>query len=165
MQRDNEHAPDVDILMSGAPCPPFSSAGKGKGMADPRGWLLLSSVKYAIVKRPPVWVRECQGLGKSWQQVDIEKNPANTEVGRVQVLLRNDGYQGTWCSTKPPQNLLDCLVGEALAPWSPFQLPWADPSTTTEKVPGEYCEFWKKAKLSKGPLANVRRAILAVEIV
>ena len=37
MQRDNEHAPDVDILMSGAPCPPFSSAGKGKGMADPRG--------------------------------------------------------------------------------------------------------------------------------
>ena len=39
--RDNNEAPDVDLFVSGAPCPPFSSAGKRKGLSDERGWLIL----------------------------------------------------------------------------------------------------------------------------
>jgi hypothetical protein len=58
---------------------------------------------------------ERQGLGKREKQMDIETYPANLEVGRIQVLLCSDGYQGAWHSTKPSESLLDCVAEEALA--------------------------------------------------
>lgn len=166
MQRDNEHAPDVDILMSGAPCPPFSSAGKGKGMADPRGWLLLSSVKYAVVKRPPVFgLENVKGLasrGNKWI------------LKRIQRILKLAGYK-CYCAMMDtrehgvpqsrPRIYLIALLVKHLHPDRPFSFPEPIPKPRLKRFLWILRIWEKKAKLSKGPLANVRRAILAVEIV
>ena len=48
--RDNTVAPRCDIYMSGAPCPAFSTAGKGGGLSDPRGSVLLHSVDYVLTR-------------------------------------------------------------------------------------------------------------------
>lgn len=56
--RDPESMPDVDLLVSGAPCPPWSSAGKQKGLQDVRGSLLFKSLAYARAKRPRCVVLE-----------------------------------------------------------------------------------------------------------
>ena len=52
--RDNAVAPSCDIYMSGAPCPAFSAAGKGGGLSDPRGSVLIHSVSYVVKKRPRI---------------------------------------------------------------------------------------------------------------
>jgi DNA (cytosine-5)-methyltransferase 1 len=115
MNRD--HAPDVDLMISGVPCPPFSAAGKGKAMADARGWLLLSSVKYDVMRKPPVFglenVRGLANVKNKWI------------LKRIQQILKLAGYkcycavmdtmQGAWHSTKPSESLLDCVAEEALA--------------------------------------------------
>ena len=166
MQRDNEHAPDVDILMSGAPCPPFSSAGKRGGMADARGWLLLSSVKYAIVKRPPVFgLENVKGLasrGNKWI------------LKRIQRILKLAGYK-CYCAQMDtrehgvpqsrPRIYLIALLVKHLHPDRPFSFPEPIPQPRLKRFLVNTGKFEKKTKLSKGPLANVRRAILAVEMV
>ena len=151
--------------MSGAPCPPFRSAGKGKGMADPRGWLLLSSVKYAIVKRPPVFGSEnVKGLasrGNKWI------------LKRIQRILKLAGYK-CFCAMMDtrehgvpqsrPRIYLIALLVKHLHPDRPFSFPEPIPQPRLKRFLVNTANF-EKAKLSKGPLANVRRAILAVEIV
>ena len=115
MNRD--HAPDVDLMISGVPCPPFSAAGKRKAMADARGCLLLSSVKYDVMRKPPVFglenVRGLANVKNKWI------------LKRIQRILKLAGYkcycavmdtmQGAWHSTKPSGSLLDCVAEEALA--------------------------------------------------
>ena len=152
--------------MSGAPCPPFSSAGTVKGLADPRGWLLLSSVKYAIVKRPPVFGSEnVKGLasrGNKWI------------LKRIQRILKLAGYK-CYCAMMDtrehgvpqsrPRIYLIALLVKHLHPDRPFSFPEPIPQPRLKRFLVNTANFEKKAKLSKGPLANVRRAILAVEIV
>lgn len=83
--RDNNEAPDVDLFVSGAPCPPFSSAGKRKGLSDERGSLILVSVKYAVQRRPPIFVLEnVRGLA-SKKHVEILK--------KIKEILKICGYK------------------------------------------------------------------------
>ena len=57
-ERDNTTAPRCDIYVSGAPCPAFSAAGKGGGLSDARGCVLIHSVAYVLAQRPRVAVFE-----------------------------------------------------------------------------------------------------------
>ena len=122
MNRDR--APDVDVMISGAPCPPFSSAGKGKAMADARGWLLLSSVKYAVMRKPLV-------LG-----LENVKGLANVKnkwiLKRIQRILKLAGYK-CYCAvmdTKEhgipqsrPRVYLIASLKKHLRPDRPFSFP------------------------------------------
>lgn len=56
---DPAELPDFDIITAGIPCQPFSSAGKRKGLEDPRGMPLWTSF-FRIIrhKRPKVVVIE-----------------------------------------------------------------------------------------------------------
>lgn len=56
--RDHDLAPTVDLYCFGAPCQPFSPAGHGKGMADPRSTAFTSCVAYIARKRPKCFVCE-----------------------------------------------------------------------------------------------------------
>lgn len=50
--------PDHDLLTAGFPCQPFSSAGKKKGIEDPRGTLFQSIVEILKLKKPKFFVLE-----------------------------------------------------------------------------------------------------------
>lgn len=83
--RDCSTAPSVDVFVSGAPCPPFSSAGLRKSLADKRGWLILWSLRYIIEKQPQVAVLEnVQGLVQQKNKWILQ---------RVKRLLEKLGYQ------------------------------------------------------------------------
>ena len=84
-ERDNATAPRCDFYMSGAPCPAFSAAGKGGGLSDPRGSVLLHSVDYVLAQRPRVACFEnVKGL--------INKNNRPVLDALVEVL-RLAGYK------------------------------------------------------------------------
>lgn len=84
-QRDNATAPRCDFYMSGAPCPAFSAAGKGGGLSDPRGSVLLHSVDYVLTQRPRVACFEnVKGL--------VNKNNRPVLDALVDVL-RSAGYK------------------------------------------------------------------------
>ena len=162
MNRDR--APDVDVMISGAPCPPFSSAGKGKAMADARGWLLLSSVKYAVMRKPPV-------LG-----LENVKGLANVKnkwiLKRIQRILKLAGYK-CYCAvmdTKEhgipqsrPRVYLIASLKKHLRPDRPFSFPEPVPQPRLKRFLMNAGKVEKKTKLSKRVLSNVARAILAVE--
>lgn len=44
----------VDVFVSGAPCPAYSTAGLKKGIKDLRGCVILHSLKYVVLRRPAV---------------------------------------------------------------------------------------------------------------
>jgi DNA (cytosine-5)-methyltransferase 1 len=46
--------PDIDVLVAGFPCQPFSTAGKQKGFADPRGELFFEIARIVQEKRPSI---------------------------------------------------------------------------------------------------------------
>ena len=48
----------VDVMLSSPPCQPFSSAGKSRGVCDPRGNLVKHSLRYVKRKRPRVFIME-----------------------------------------------------------------------------------------------------------
>lgn len=50
----SEEIPDVDILVAGFPCQPFSIAGRQKGFDDPRGNLFFEIARIVRDKRPKV---------------------------------------------------------------------------------------------------------------
>ena len=59
---------DIDLLVGGTPCQSWSSAGKGAGLADPRGQLAIEFLRIAAIKKPQwlVWenvprVLSCHG--------------------------------------------------------------------------------------------------------
>ncbi len=65
-ERRNSEVGAVDLYVFGAPCQPFSSAGKRLAEADDRGVLARSSMKYIIKHRPRAIVCENVPLfGKS----------------------------------------------------------------------------------------------------
>lgn len=80
--------PDMDMLLAGFPCQPFSTAGKRDGMRDPRGNLYLDIARIVRLKRPR-WV--------------ILENVPNLEIhdrGRTFAIIRESleslGYCVTW---------------------------------------------------------------------
>ena len=84
LERDVLAAPKVDIFVSGSPCPPFSSAGLRGGLGDSRGWLILHSVHYALIHRPPcVLIENVAGLVKGNFKPIFQK---------LVEILRNAGY-------------------------------------------------------------------------
>ena len=50
--------PDHDLLCAGFPCPPFSTAGKGRGFKDPMGTLFFEIARIARDKRPTLLLLE-----------------------------------------------------------------------------------------------------------
>ena len=51
---DAADIPDFDVLVAGFPCQPFSSDGKQKGFADPRGDLFFEIARIVEKKLPPI---------------------------------------------------------------------------------------------------------------
>ncbi|CAJ1379292.1 unnamed protein product [Effrenium voratum] len=83
--RDNRLAPRVHLFVSGAPCPPFSSAGKRGGLSDDRGWLILHSLSYVVWQRPMVAVFEnVKGLANA-------RNKALLDA--IVKILKDCGYK------------------------------------------------------------------------
>lgn len=79
--------PEVDVFVSGAPCPPWSSAGKKLGLNDlkDRGILIYHSLSYVVQKRPSVAVFEnVKGLS----------NKRNAHVlADIIKILKDCGYR------------------------------------------------------------------------
>jgi len=50
--------PDHDILCAGYPCPPYSTQGKGLGLADPRGRVFYAIPRIVAAKRPAAFILE-----------------------------------------------------------------------------------------------------------
>lgn len=82
--RDPEMTPQVDLYVTGPPCPPFSSAGKKKALRDDRGAVLIHSLKYTVMRRPRVLVLEnVKGLTHSKNRHILDK---------IVKILRNCNY-------------------------------------------------------------------------
>jgi DNA-cytosine methyltransferase len=56
--RRHDLTPTVDLYVFGPPCQPFSPAGQGKGMTDPRSKAFSSCVAYIAAQRPKCFVCE-----------------------------------------------------------------------------------------------------------
>ena len=68
--RNPKDMDQVDLFVSGAPCPAYSTAGLKKGIKDLRGCVILHSLKY-IVPTPP---RRC--LPRKRERYDSQKPQA-----------------------------------------------------------------------------------------
>ena len=76
--------PKVDIYVGGPPCPPFSTAGRRRGVDDPRGPLIYRCVDYILFHRPILGIIEnVSGLVAS-----RNKDVLDDVVGR----LRSGGF-------------------------------------------------------------------------
>jgi DNA-cytosine methyltransferase len=87
VDRDVKSMPKVDLFVCGAPCPPWSSAGKGLGLNDPtgRGVVFFHSLDYVVAHRPRACVFEnVKGL--------MFKKHAQV-LNDIKAILRNCGYE------------------------------------------------------------------------
>ena len=85
--RDNALAPAVDLFVSGAPCPAWSSAGKRLGLEDlkDRGVTLFYSLDYVREKKPAVVLLEnVKGLTFSTNKHILDS---------IVEILKNLGYK------------------------------------------------------------------------
>ena len=133
LERDNDTAPDLDVFVSGAPCPPFSSAGTGGGMADSRGWVILHSVKYVLQKKPPIFVLEnVRGLISDKHKWILK---------RISKCLSKAGYKcdGSLLNTEEhgipqsrPRVYLVAILKNCIA--RPFQFPDSELPIITEEI-------------------------------
>jgi hypothetical protein len=133
-------------------------------MADARGWLLLSSVKYDVMRKPPVFglenVRGLANVKNKWI------------LKRIQRILKLAGYK-CYCAvmdTKEhgipqsrPRVYLIALLKKHLRPDRPFSFLEPVPRPRLKRFLMNAGKVEKKTKLSKSVLSNVARAILAVE--
>lgn len=60
--RDMASVPRVHLYVFGFPCQPFSPAGKGRGLGDPRGQVLTHCLEYVRQKRPVMVLAENSAL-------------------------------------------------------------------------------------------------------
>lgn len=69
--RDLDGVPGVQLYVFGFPCQPFSPAGKGKGLDDPRGQILLHCLEYVQVKQPVLVIAENSARFSSCKFKDV----------------------------------------------------------------------------------------------
>ena len=82
--RDPEMTPQVDLYVTGPPCPPYSSAGKKKALKDDRGVVLIHSLKYVVLRRPRILMLEnVKGLTHAKNRHILDK---------IVKILRNCNY-------------------------------------------------------------------------
>ena len=82
--RDTKMMPQVDLYVTGPPCPPYSSAGKKKALRDDRGAVLIHSLRYVVLRRPRVVVLEnVKGLTHGRNRHILDK---------IVKILRNCNY-------------------------------------------------------------------------
>lgn len=93
---DLEEYKGIDVLMGGVPCQSFSQAGKRKGLADPRGNLILEFANIVETLTPKVFLIEnVMGLathnkGETLKNVLKELNRTNNYNLYHKVLNAND---------------------------------------------------------------------------
>lgn len=74
-KRNINDIPDIDLYICGFPCQPFSSAGKRKGLSDPRGTVFWSCIEVIKHKQPKYFILEnVKGLlnhnkGDTWKTI------------------------------------------------------------------------------------------------
>ena len=86
---DTSKYTDVDVLMGGVPCQPFSSSGKREGMADERGQLLLHFGAMVSTLEPKLFLIEnVRGL--------VTHDKGRTLESVISALDKNDKYDITY---------------------------------------------------------------------
>ena len=83
--RQYDTMPTVDLFVSGAPCPAFSSVGRKKALSDKRGVVILHSLKYIVLKRPPVALLE--------NVTGLSHKPNRPILDKIILVLKNAGYR------------------------------------------------------------------------
>ena len=87
LARDNKSAPQVDLYHASFPCQSFSAAGKGLGMNDPKGALVLNILNYIQIQKPKAIILEnVRGLVDRHGEV----------LDLVTKQLRSMGYEVVW---------------------------------------------------------------------
>jgi site-specific DNA-cytosine methylase len=115
----------VDLYVFGFPCQPFSPAGKGKVLDDPRGMLLKYCVDYVQEKQPLLVIAENSSRLASRKFTDTR----NMMVSRLETC----GYRVHWAvlNTKEqglPQSRPRFYLVACLSPVKPFTFsPKIDP--------------------------------------
>lgn len=95
---------DVDLVVGGPPCQPFSTAGRRKGLNDPRASPLREFVRFVKEARPRCFVmEEVEGIGSSRLNPEDNGEGAGTiGCGRgsafhvILDMLRGTGYKMTY---------------------------------------------------------------------
>lgn len=83
-----EQIPPHDLLTAGFPCQPFSSAGKKKGLRDPRGHLFQVILDVLDQHRPPYFILE-----NVKRLLSMEKG---AHFATILAALTKLGYQVEW---------------------------------------------------------------------
>ena len=87
---------NIDVLIGGVPCQPFSQTGKRKGIADDRGKLIIHFIKMISILTPKMFIIEnVDGLitydkGKTLQMVINKINKIGKYIINYSVLNAND---------------------------------------------------------------------------
>ena len=79
---------EADVIVGGSPCQSFSSAGKGEGLEDPRGRLMLEYVRVVRTVRPTWFV---------WENVSgVLSNGGGVSFGTLLREMVELGYHLCW---------------------------------------------------------------------
>jgi DNA (cytosine-5)-methyltransferase 1 len=79
---------EIDILVGGTPCQPFSSAGRKEGFGDPRGRLAIRLLEIAEMRRPR-WV--------VWENVEAALSAnSGRDFGALLWKMGKIGYGYAW---------------------------------------------------------------------
>lgn len=88
---DNEIPHDIDVILAGIPCQPFSSAGNRKSMDDHRGGLFESVMKIVDKRKPKVVLFEnVRGF------ISSKDDKGTPMPKRIENELLTHGYRTYW---------------------------------------------------------------------
>lgn len=101
---------DIDVVLAGIPCQPFSNAGNRKAMGDDRGQLFLQVMEVVDIKKPKVVVFEnVRGF------VSAKDDTGIPMTQRLEEELEKHGYDTYWkllnaSDYEVPQNRLRVFI-------------------------------------------------------